>query len=105
MNLANIAKRSREPKMSNRSHARLPIGQEFRYSGMSKKLIFIFILFTFHFCKAGTGSAYDGQFFILAIIAFLLSIAFVIFIISFIRKRIRRRKESLPFEENTQEPL
>jgi len=70
-----------------------------------KKLIFILILFTFHFCKAGTGGAYDGQFLILAIITFLLSIVFVIFIIGFIRKRIKRKKESLPFEENTQEPL
>jgi len=67
-----------------------------------KKLILIPILFLFHFCNAGTGSAYDGQFLILAIVTFLLSIVLVIFLIGLIRKMIKKRRENIALDESNQ---
>ncbi|MFH0896043.1 MAG: hypothetical protein V2A54_16540 [Bacteroidota bacterium] len=66
-----------------------------------KKLILIPVLFLFNFCVAGTGSAYDGQFLIFAMVAFLLSIVFVIFLFDYFKKRIQRRREHMMGDEET----
>jgi uncharacterized membrane protein len=66
-----------------------------------KKLILIPVLFLFNFCVAGTGSAYDGQFLIFAIVAFLLTPVFVIFIFDYFKKKIQKRRENMTGDEET----